>query len=756
MSEATGNALTPPATTTVPPAFDWAADLETRYAAFEAHVASYLPDADLGTLRRAFDFAADKHSGQIRQSGEPYVAHPLAVADIVADLRLGVPSLCAAFLHDVVEDTDTPLEEIRDAFGEQVAFFVEGLTKLSRIEFQSKEEHQAENLRKLIVAMTRDLRVVLIKLADRLHNIRTLDVCKPDKQRRIATETLEIYAPLAGRLGINWLKSELEDESLKYLDPGAYQNLKCLIHQKRSERECYIDETTRVLRAMMEEAQIEADVAGRPKHFYSMYRKMKRSGISFDEIYDITAFRVIVADKSTCYNVLGLVHDRWRPVAGRFKDYIAVPKGNGYQSLHTTVIGPKGERVEIQIRTDDMHQTAEFGVAAHWAYKEGRETDTTNAYAFAWMRTLVESQAEIDDSVEYLESVKLDLYDEEVFIFTPAGDIKALPRGSTPLDFAYAVHSEVGHHAAHARVNGRHVSLRQQLENGDVVEIITRDDQHPREEWLEIAKSSRARAKIRAFIGLEKRERARGIGEELLSAELRKYDIKLSAAIKDGKLAKAAEALKIHTVDQLLVDVGYGRHQADSVVRLVVPQAVMAKKAAATGAEPTPARRFGEGIEGFSGRLEDRVAHVVGLTGDVMTSFARCCQPVPGEPIVGYVTRGRGVVIHISDCDRLTYLEPERMIQVAWAHEAADGAKNERRTVRLRIVAKDMQGILADITSTLTDRRVNITEARARAKRDGTAVCTFEVDVENANQLNDAVRHVGRVPGVMSVDRLQS
>lgn len=754
MSEATGKALTPPAADEATAPFDWVADLNTRYNAFQDHVASYLPDADLDTLRRAFDFAADKHSGQIRQSGEPYVAHPLAVADIVADLRLGVPSLCAAFLHDVVEDTDTPMTEIRDLFGDQVAFFVEGLTKLSRIEFQSKEEHQAENLRKLIVAMTRDLRVVLIKLADRLHNIRTLDVCKPDKQRRIATETLEIYAPLAGRLGINWLKSELEDESLKYLDPEAYQNLKHLIHQKRSERESYIQDTTHVLRTMMEEANIEADVAGRPKHFYSMYRKMKRSGITFDEIYDITAFRVIVADKSTCYNVLGLVHDRWRPVAGRFKDYIAVPKGNGYQSLHTTVIGPKGERVEIQIRTDDMHQTAEFGVAAHWAYKEGRETDTSNAYAFAWMRTLVESQAEIDDSMEYLESVKLDLYDEEVFIFTPAGDIKALPRGSTPLDFAFAVHSEVGHHAAHARVNGRHVSLRQQLENGDVVEIITRDDQHPREEWLEIAKSSRARAKIRAYIGLEKRDRARSIGEELLGAELRKYDIKLASVIKDGKLAKAADALKIHTVDQLLVDVGYGRHQADSIVRLVVPQSTIAKKASTTPA--APARRFGEALEGFSGRLEDRVAHVVGLTGDVMTSFARCCQPVPGEHIVGYVTRGRGVVIHIADCDRLTHLEPERMIDVGWAQDAAGGSKNERRTVRLRVVAKDVPGLLADVTSTLTERRVNITEARARAKRDGTAVCTFEVDVENANQLNDAVRHVCRVPGVLSVDRLQS
>lgn len=732
-------------------AIDWAADLERRYRVFEAGVRVYLPDADLSLLREAWLFAVERHEGQTRQSGEPYVAHPLAVADIVADLRLGVPSLCAALLHDVVEDTDTPIEEIRTRFGDLVAFFVEGLTKLSRIEFQSKEEHQAENLRKLILAMTRDLRVVIIKLADRLHNIRTLDACPVDKQRRIAQETLEIYAPLAGRLGINWLKSELEDQSLKYLDPEAYQNLKQLIHRKRSEREVYIEETSAVMQAMLDEAAIEGEVSGRPKHFYSMYRKMKRSGISFDEIYDITAFRIIVEDKATCYNVLGLVHDRWRPVAGRFKDYIAVPKGNGYQSLHTTVIGPKGERVEIQIRTKDMHQTAEFGVAAHWVYKEGRETDTQNLHAFQWMRTLLESQAEIDDSIEYLESVKLDLFEDEIFVFTPAGDVKALPRGSTPLDFAYAVHSEVGHHAAHARVNGRHVSLRQQLQTGDMVEIITREDQHPREEWLEIAKSSRARARIRAYIGQAKREKARELGEELLSAEIRKYDLKFSSVQRDGKLLKCAEALKLNSVDQLLVDIGYGRLQADAVARTMAPAGALTQKAD-TG---KPERRFGEFLqERTAAELENRVAYVVGLKGDVMTSFARCCNPVPGEEITGYVTRGRGVVIHISTCDRLSHLEPERLIEVEWALDAAGGERDQPRSVRLRVIARDAQGILANIASTLSDRQLNITEARARSRSNGTAIVTFAVDVENANQLHDALRHVGRVPGVVSVDRM--
>lgn len=743
---------------------DWSVELQRRYGEFEAFVRGYLgPDGDLVMLRRAFEMMVDRHSAQIRQSGEPYATHPLAVARICAELRLGVPSLCAAFLHDVVEDTETSLEEIREAFNDQVAFFVEGLTKLSRIEFQSKEEHQAENLRKLIVAMTRDLRVVLIKLADRLHNIQTLGVCKPDKQRRIATETLEIYAPLAGRLGINWLKSELEDESLKYLDPIAYQNLKRLIHQKKSEREGYIEGTTQTLRTMLDNAGIAySDVYGRPKHFYSMYRKMKRSGISFDEIHDITAFRVIVRDKATCYNVLGLVHDRWRPVAGRFKDYIAVPKGNGYQSLHTTVIGPKGERVEIQIRTHEMHETAEYGVAAHWAYKEGRMVDDSNSVALGWMNSLVESQEEINDSLEYLESIKLDLYDDEVFVFTPNGDVKALPRGSTPLDFAYAVHSEVGHHAAHARVNGRHANLRQTLENGDIVEIVTREDQHPRQEWLEIAKSSRARNKIRAFIGQEKRDRAKEIGEELLAAELRRFDVKLARALSEGKVAKAVDALKLPSVEQLYVDIGFGRLQAEYVVRQMLPQAAAAAAAAAatTAARRTtqeivaPSRRFGERIQNYTGNLEERRAHIVGLTGDVMTSFARCCQPVPGEPIVGYVTRGRGVVIHVQDCDRLRFLEPERLLEVEWDGVSANGQHDERRVARLRIIARNQQGILAELTSAFTERRLDISEARARVRHDGMAVCTFEVVVRNAQQLYDGIRAIQKVDGVVSVDRL--
>lgn len=752
MSEATPNTETLACDQAPTPlVIDWASDLEERYQTFERRVAAYHPkDADLSMLRRAWEFAAERHVGQTRQSGEPYVAHPLAVADIVADLKLDVPSLCAALLHDVVEDTDTSIGEIRDRFGDLVAFFVEGLTKLSRIEFQSKEEQQAESLRKLILAMTRDLRVVIIKLADRLHNIRTLGVCAPEKQRRIAQETLEIYAPLAGRLGINWLKGDLEDQALRYLDPEAYMALKDLVHQKRSEREQYTAETSTLIAELLDDAKIKADISGRPKHFYSMYRKMKRSGITFDEIYDITAFRIIVEDKAACYNVLGHVHDRWRPVAGRFKDYIAVPKSNGYQSLHTTVIGPKGERVEIQIRTHDMHQTAEYGVAAHWVYKEGAKPSAQDTAAFSWMRNLVESQDEIDDSLEYLESLKLDLFDDEVFVFTPGGDVKALPRGATPLDFAYAVHSEVGHHAAHARVNGRHVSLRQTLANGDIVEIITREDQHPREEWLEIAKSSRARSRIRAYIGQAKREKARAIGEELLSAECRNFDLKLQGLTKDGKVQKAAEALKINSVDQLLVDIGYGRLQADAVVRLMAPAGAAAKQP-----EPAkPVRRFGERLPEHRADGAERVAHVVGLKGDVMTSFARCCNPVPGEEITGYVTRGRGVVIHISSCDRLRGLEPERLIEVAWASGAEGGDKDQPRNVRLRVIARDARGILANIATTLNDRQLDITEARARSRSNGTAIVTFAVDVANANQLHDALRHVQQVPGVVSVDRL--
>lgn len=741
---------------------EWGATLERRFAEVETRIRSYLPDADLSSFRRAFEFACSSHCGQMRKSGEPYIGHPLEVAAIVAELRLGVPSLCAALLHDTVEDTPATLEDLADAFGEQVAFLVSGLTKLSKIEFQSREEHQAENLRKLIVAMTRDLRVVLIKLADRLHNIRTLQHMRPDKQKRIASETLEIYAPLAGRLGINWLKNELEDESLKYLDPSAYQELKQRINQKKSERDDYIWRTTSVLNAMLEEHGIEAQVSGRPKHFYSMYRKMKRSGIEFDEIYDITAFRIIVADKAACYNVLGLVHDRWRPVAGRFKDYVAVPKTNGYQSLHTTVVGPSGERVEIQIRTEEMHRTAEYGVAAHWAYKEGRDISTSDTGDFAWMRALVESHAEINDSREYLESVKLDLFDDEVFVFTPNGDIKALPRGATPLDFAYAIHTEVGDHCVHARVNNRQTSLRHILENGDVVEIITREDQHPREEWLEFAKSARARSKIRAYIGAEKRERARKMGEEMVTAELKKHGLRYSSLVRDGKMGRAAEQLKFQNVDQMMIDIGYGRHQPELLTRYFVPNAAERTRSQESGPNSTVAntgpqraiRRFGERLRSLVGRTEARSVHIVGLKGDVMTSFARCCDAVPGEPIVGYVTRGRGIVVHARDCDRLDHLESERLVEVDWDQAATEGDREERRRARVRITSHDEPGILSEMSQAFTERGVDIAEARCRSRGDGMATSTFEVLVTNAGQLGEALKHVGRVEGVVNVERM--
>lgn len=734
---------------------DWEAVLDERYAQFEAQVCAYLPNADIDTLRKAWLLAREKHKEQRRQSGEPYVAHPLEVAKIVAQLKMGVPGLCAAFLHDVVEDTDTSIEEIRSDFGDLIAFFVEGLTKISQLEFRSKEEQQAETLRKLILAMTRDLRVVLIKLADRLHNARTLDACPPGKQKRVARETLEIYAPLAGRLGINWIKGELEDIAFKYLEPEAYQELKELVQKKRSEREDYAIETSRILVDILKEAGIEGEVSGRPKRFYSMYRKMKRQKIDFEDIYDITAFRIIVNDKATCYNVLGLVHDRWHPVAGRFKDYIAVPKRNGYQSLHTTVIGPRGERVEIQIRTADMHRTAEYGVAAHWVYKEGGSVNTKNTDAFQWMRMLVESQAEIDDSLEYLESLKLDLFDDEVFVFTPDGDIKALPRGATPLDFAYAVHSEVGHHAAHARINGRHVSLRQQLENGDVVEIVTREDQHPHEEWLDIVQSSRARARIRAYIGREKRENARRLGEELLGAELRKNNLKFVAVEKDGRLLKAAEHLKLNNVEQLLIDIGYGRHQADTVVNILLPGATPAKSAL-----QEKKRHFSTGNFRAASRAGGKVAHVVGLTGDVMTSFARCCNPLPGEEIVGYVTRGRGVTIHVSGCDRLEHLERERLVEVAW-NEAADkkqtakgGKDTKTRNVRIQVVAENEQAILANIVTALNEKRVTISEMRTRERTDGSGVVTLSVNVSDADHLYEGLQNVAELKGVLSAERL--
>src|SRR5512135_2191998 len=535
-------------------------------------LALYNPNADTDLLRKAYVFSAKVHLGQVRLSGEPYLNHPLEVAGILTQLRLDVASVATGLLHDTVEDTLTTLKEIQDNFGEEIAQLVNGLTKISQISLRSSEEHQAENFRKMILAMVKDIRVILIKLADRLHNMRTLKYHSLEKQVEIAQETLDIYAPLANRLGIDWIKSELEDLAFQYLYPEVYNEIRQKIARKEKERARYVDEVKRTLMKKLYENFIEGEVTGRLKQIYSIYLKMKEQNIDFDQVYDITAFRVIVNSIKECYDVLGILHSLWKPIPGKFKDYIGLPKENLYQSLHTTVIGPYGERIEIQIRTHEMHRIAEEGIAAHWKYKEGKVVEEADDKRFTWLRQLVEWQRDLKDDAEFIESVKVDLFPHEVYIFTPKGAVKQFPIGATPVDFAYSIHSDVGNHCVGARVNGRLVPLRYEFQSGDTVEITTSPNQKPSKDWLKFVKTSRAKTKIRQWFKTEEREKSIALGKEILDKELRKYDLQQAKLIKSGELAKAAAEFSFQGVDDLIAAVGYGKVTANQVIGKIVPQ----------------------------------------------------------------------------------------------------------------------------------------------------------------------------------------
>ncbi len=727
------------------------AEVLRRYDEVVRKVRGYHPSPDLALFDRAFRFAVAKHEGQQRKSGDPYVIHPVEVAGITADLQLDIYSLCAALLHDTVEDTNATLDEVEAEFGDQVAFLVGGLTKLSKLEFKSREEAQAENVRKLIVAMSRDVRVVLVKLADRLHNLRTLDHMSDEGRARIATETLDIYAPLANRLGINWMKVELEDTSFRHLNPAAYADVVAHVSKSKTEREEYIRDTISLLKELTRKQGLNAEIQGRPKHYYSIFRKLKKAGIEFEQLHDVTAFRVIVENKSQCYETLGIVHDVWKPVPNRFKDYIAIPKANGYQSLHTTVLGPSGERIEIQIRTEEMHRVAEYGVAAHWAYKEGRSVLRPESQAFTWLRDLVVSHVAIENSQEFLDSVKLDLFSDEVFVFTPDGDIKSLPAGSTPIDFAFAVHSEVGNHAVHAKVNGRLVTLRHELQNCDVVEILTRSDQHPREEWLESVRSTKARQKIREYIQREAKEKAKEMAQGVLTVEFKRYGLRYETLLKSGDLLAAAELLKVQTVEQLLLAVGYGRLSKEQVIFKVVPP-----EARPLDEQPVNAvKRFGQALKSLISKPAKTAISLSGMDGELMVSYARCCHPVHGDQIVGFVTRGRGVVVHTASCPRLQHLETERRCDVRWSDLAEKSEDLSKRRVTVRVICRDEAGLLAEMSAAFSSRGVQIAQANCRVKEDGMATNVFEVLVTNVGQLNEAIKQLGKVDGVVSVERVQ-
>jgi guanosine-3',5'-bis(diphosphate) 3'-pyrophosphohydrolase len=708
-----------------------------------SEVAGYYPAADIPMVRRAYQFAAAAHDGQTRKSGDPYVTHPLAVARIIAELKLDVASVCAGLLHDCVEDTSATVDQLGEIFGKEIAFLVDGVTKLGKLPYSTREEQQAENFRKMLLAMARDIRVILVKLCDRLDNMRSLEHLPPEKQERIAAETMQIYAPLANRLGIQWVKVELEDLAFKYMHAGEYEQLAADVAKTRAERLEYIHTVERLIKLEMEAGGVPCEVHGRAKHLWSIYQKMRRTQRPFEDIHDSIGFRVITDTQMHCYQALGVSHQKWTPIPGRFKDYIALPKPNLYQSLHTAVIGPKGERIEIQIRTKEMNLVAEHGIAAHWKYKEGKLAVDEDDKKFAWLRQLMESQKELRDPTEFLESVKIDLFGDEVYVFTPGGDVKALPKGSCPIDFAYAVHSSIGDHCSGARVNGMIVPLRYQLRNGDTIEIITSPNQKPNKDWLKLVKTARARTKIRWLLRQEQRDKAVVLGTDLIDKALRKHHTSLGRAEK--QLQHAARELKVMNVDELIIQVGYGKITAQQVLEKALPElddkdtekkAQKSESMLKTLLRKVTRRTTSSGIK-------------VAGEGDILVRFAKCCSPLPGDPIVGFITRGRGVTVHRRDCDKGLDLDPERRIEVEW-----DGHGNTFHEVAIQVLCADKPGLLAHISQSFTDQGVNISQAHCRATEDGRAVNTFHASVRDLDQLKQVIRSLSRIKGVYSVDRV--
>lgn len=717
-------------------------------------VSSYHPSPDLDIIKKAYVYSAKVHQGQVRKSGEPYLIHPLEVAGILAQLRLDEASIVAGLLHDTVEDTLATTDEIRELFGDEVALIVDGVTKLSKFSASqqlSQEEKQAENFRKMLVAMAQDIRVILVKLADRTHNMRTLEHMSEEKQARIAQETLDIYAPLANRLGISWIKTELEDLSFRYTRPKDFHELNEQINQKRKDREKYIEDVCALISSKLKDSGIPSQVTGRFKHMYSIHKKMRSQGIDFDQVPDVIAFRVITKDVGHCYAALGLMHQQWKPVPGRFKDFIAIPKANMYQSLHTTVIGPLSERIEIQIRTEEMHRVAEEGIAAHWAYKEGKNSVASrDDEKFAWLRQLLEWQQDLKDPKEFIDTVKVDLFTDEVFVFTPRGDVKSLPRDATPVDFAFAVHSAVGEKCVGAKVNGKIVPLRYKLKNGDQVEVLTSPQAHPSKDWLTFVKTSRAQQKIRSFIKEQQREKSMALGRELVEREFKRFGLNLNKVIKSGELKPHLEGYGLKTEEDVLVAVGYGKIQPTQLVELLLP----AEKVAEVKEAPPPSSSSGlfHGLTEMAKKVVGRKSKsgvTIGGIDDVLVHFARCCNPVPGDAIVGFITRGRGVSVHQSGCDKALATDPERRVDVAW-----DVKGDFKRAVTLRVMTADRPGLLADMSQIFSKKGVNISQANCRVTGDDRAVNTFECTITDLKQLNDLMRSIEKLTGVYSVERV--
>lgn len=702
---------------------------------------------DIELIDKAYQFAEQAHAGQARVSGEPYIVHPVQVAWILADLGLDVATICAGLLHDVLEDTPHTHEDIAQRFGDEVADLVEGVTKLGKLEFKSKQEEQAENLRKMFIAMAKDIRVIMIKLADRLHNMRTLRYLDEDSRQKNAQETMEIYAPLAHRLGISKIKWELEDISLRYLDPEAYYDLVDKVAKKRRQRENDINRVIATLKEKIAEAGIDGTIDGRPKHFYSIYKKMRYQHKSFEQIYDLMAVRVIVNTVRDCYAVLGLIHTIWKPIPGRFKDYIAVPKPNMYQSLHTTVVGPQGEPVEIQIRTWEMHRTAEYGIAAHWKYKEGRLKDTDLDSKLAWLRQILEWQTEARDAGEFMESLKIDLFSDEVFVFTPKGDVVDLPRGSTPLDFAYTIHSAIGNRCVGAKVNGKIVPLDYELQTGDIVEILTSAaSKGPSLDWLKIVKTSQAKSKINQWFRKEHRAENVAKGHELLEKEVKKYGLSLSQLIKPEWVEQVVRKYGFRSFDDICAAIGYGALTPHQVLGRLIDDFKQTQQTD---------EKIVEAINKTEPELKSSAPAAIKVSDidNVMMRISKCCSPVPGDEIVGYITRGRGISIHRKDCSNLKSgsFEPERLIEVKW-----DDAPQAAYDAGVQITAKDRFGLLADITNTISDLKIMVTSINARSRQDGIAVINLTVQITGLQQLDKLMKQLRKLPKIMEVMRVSA
>jgi len=718
-----------------------------NFDSLEKQILSYSPSADINIVRKAYEFAKEAHGEQRRVSGELFISHPLGVAKILADLELDVPTIAAGLLHDVVEDTSYTIEDIEKNFGSEIATLVDGVTKLGKLEYKTKEEQQAENLRKMFFAMAKDIRIILIKLADRLHNMRTLKSMPEDKQKEKAIETLEIFAPLAHRLGISAIKWELEDLAFRYLEPEKYYELVEKVAKKRQEREKHINEMIAILKEKLSAAGIEADIQGRPKHFYSIYKKMKDQNKTFEQIYDLTAVRVIVDTVKDCYGALGVVHSLWKPIPGRFKDYIAMPKPNMYQSLHTTVIDSSGDPLEIQIRTYEMHKTAEYGIAAHWRYKEGGKDSSDFEQKLSWLREILDWQRELRDAKDFMENLKIDLFTDEVYVFTPKGDVIDLPMGSCPIDFAYRIHTDIGNKCVGAKVNEKMVPLDYKLANGDIVEIITSSHSPgPSRDWLNIVKSPQAKNKIRQWFKKERREENIARGKDMLEKEGRRQGYDIYQLMKLDFMNNLLKKMSFANIDDMYAAIGYGAVTTKQILQKILEEYKKSTK--------LKQETIIEKVD-TKAKKKKNVDHGIKIDGvdNLLVKFSRCCNPVPGDKIVGYITRGRGVSIHRQDCKNVARgdFDKDRLIDVKW-----EGFEETSYPVEIQASAHDRPGILSEVINLVSDMKTNIDAINARTTKDGVAVIDMILEINNKQHLENVMQKIKKINGIYSIRRVMN